>query len=887
MRWLIAGVLVCSFAIVACEDSGDSARVSDLEWPPNAAVYFDEYGIFHGDCATDVDCAMALGYFHARDRFGQMDLLRRQASGRLTDIVDKSVIEGLGLLEGLINTAARSRALFSSRDGRPAEEVVLENLDEARLPEIEAYAVGVNQWLEDVRNGVNGATWPAEFSGGIIDYQPEDAPPWEPTDTFSIFFILVEQLTNSEQAQLAMATAREEIGDNDRFLDLWSLEPIIKSPIIDPDTYPWPDTASLATKQTNPKNRDLARRARSAIASLHKELSENDVLGRLFPATQIVQGDIGSNNWVLGGSKTANGNTFLSNDPHLQLAQPPIWYIAHMDAKTNGSGNIHAAGVTLAGIPHAVMGQNENIAWGATNTGLDFADVYIEELVKDDNGEPIGVMIDGEVQEFTRVDFTMGFNDGSSETRELLFVPQHGTVRTLDAENNIAITLRWTGNDMDTDGNLVGLMTASSVEEARVVLTNVTSIGQNWVVIDNQGSFGWFPYNRIPKRTWAENLDMDDSSEPFPWMPLPGTGEYEWNEYFDYPELPQAFNRENGWIATANSDHTGAAFDGNPTNDGFAPQQTDQVAAGYRTARIVELIEETDEHTRATNEALISDVQSKIGRDMVPKILEIANDGETSLDANGMKIVNALTAWSITGTFTCPTGLDGSDPVMSPLADAAEVEESSGCTAWHQAILEIDTALARDESTTSFPSFVTYFSIMDTSRLKAGDTYWDDVTTGGPPETKFDIIGAALNTAGSVLVDRLGTDETEWPWGRVHGFRTTHLLSSLSSLLFGPFNNPPGNEDFFANDGGLMTVDVANPSSEEFLHSSGPSTRFQCEGSQPIQCTIQLPGGQSEHRESPNYDSLLGLWLDNEPVDLIFDIERAANEAVETFDFRN
>jgi acyl-homoserine lactone acylase PvdQ len=332
-------------------------------------------------------------------------------------------------------------------------------------------------------------------------------------------------------------------------------------------------------------------------------------------------------------------------------------------------------------------------------------------------------------------------------------------------------------------------------------------------------------------------------------------------------------------LATANSDHTGASFDGNPTNDGFAPQQTDNIADGYRTARIVELIEDTDEHTPETNQALISDVLSMIGRDMVPEILEIANDDMTTLSPEAQKVVIALTAWN----YTCPTGLDGSDPVMSPLASAAEVEESSGCTAWHQLIRDIDDALARDESTKSFPSFVTYFSIMDPSRLKAGDVYWDDVTTTPAIETKHDIIGAALDTAGSALVAELGDDETAWPWGRKHGFRLTSLLSSLSSL-FNEFNNPPGDEDFFANDGGLFTVDVANPNSEG-VHSSGPSTRFQCEGLEPVQCTIQLPGGQSAHIDSDHYDDLLPLWLDNVPIDLVFDIDEAARQAVETVAF--
>jgi len=851
-----------------------------LTWPPDASVYFDQYGVFHADCETDEDCAMALGYYHARDRFVQMDLQRRLSTGRLASVVNKAVVESAGLLEPLINTATSNRALYSTRDGTPVEKALVDGTDERTLRVFQAYAVGVNRWLDDVRNERNGAIWPEEFGSILLDYDPEDAPDWTPEDSFATVLTLVGNLTNDEGTQLAAEQARQQIGDNDRYLDLWSLEPIKKSPVLEVGTYPPQMASNAVSKRKKSARAAIYQRAQKAIAAQKAELETSTGIRKLFPTAESVGADIGSNNWVLGPSKTANGTTFLSNDPHLGLSQPAVWYIAHLDSKTNGSGTLRTAGVTLAGIPTPVIGHNETIAWGATNTGLDFTDVYLEELAKNQEGEPIGVMFNGAVVEFVRVDFTLDFTDGSSETRELLFVPHHGPVRQIDAENDVAITLRWTGHDIDTDANyLLGMATATTVEEARSALESVTSLGQNWVVIDTQGNFGWFPYNRIPKRSWAENLDMDDPNEPFPWLPLPGsTDAYEWGPYFDYSELPQAFNRENGFLITANSDHTGAAFDGNPTNDGFAPQQTDNIAAGYRTARIVELIEATDEHTRATNEAAISDVVSMIGRDMVPPILAIANDPLTDLTANGQKIVNALTDWS----FTCETGLTGNDPVNSPPASAEEVKESSGCTAWHEVLREIDNALARDENTKSFPSFVTYFSIMDPSRLKAGDVYWDDVTTQGVVETKYDIIGEAFNDSGDTLVAEFGEDETAWPWGKKHGFRLEALLASLSSF-FNVYNNPPGDEDFFANRGGGLTVDVANSGSDG-IHGSGPSTRFQCEGTEPIQCTVQLPGGQSSHTSSDNYEDLLQLWLARTPIDLVFDIEQAKNEAVETFD---
>ena len=68
-------------------------------------------------------------------------------------------------------------------------------------------------------------------------------------------------------------------------------------------------------------------------------------------------------------------------------------------------------------------------------------------------------------------------------------------------------------------------------------MESISALGQSYVVIDDQGSFGWFPYSLVPKRTWAQNLDLSDPAAPFPWLPLLGTGAYEWVEFYDYEDL--------------------------------------------------------------------------------------------------------------------------------------------------------------------------------------------------------------------------------------------------------------------------------------------------------------------------------------------------------------
>ena len=881
MRRFALCLLVLGLSIIGCSSS-DSGTGVDLEWPPDATVYFDEYRVFNADCATDEDCAMALGYYHAFDRFVQMDIRRRFSTGRLADILLPP------LAVGRVDDFKDLRALFSTREGQPAEQFLYEQTSPKTKALLDAYAVGVNQWIADVRSGSNGATFPREFTHGLFDYGPEDVPAWTPQDSVAAVLALIESLTNDESAQVNAGNAREDIGDDLKFSDLWSRRPLEESSILPTDWQP-PPPPDASEKSRNalafprPKLRD-----RLNIAPVLRQL--HDKLERTLDLRQMILGpgdrgvEIGSNNWVVSPSLTTAGNSLLSNDPHLGMSQPATWYLAHIDATTNGNGEIHAAGSTFAGLPWVIVGQNASIAWGLTTTVMDFSDVYIETLAKDGDGNPTGVMFNGAEVPFTRVPFTITFSDGSTQDEELLFVPHHGAVRSIDSDNNTAITLRWTGNDVDTDINfLTELVRSTTVAEARVALENITSIGQNVVVIDPENNIGWFPYNRLPKRNWATNLAGDAP----PWLPLDGGGAYEWDDYFALEELPQALNPESGYIATANNDMTGSLFDGDPTTlpngDPHPPYQV-EAAAGFRHSQIVNLIKDVgDQHTRETMDRIVSDVYSLIGERMVPGILAIANDPSTMPSFEGQKVIYALEDWD----FTCPTGLDGTNSEMSPLVDdQAELTAASGCMAFHALLNELRFHIEKNENAPGGrkPSFATYYSIVDPTQLAAGDIYWDDPITMPPEvETKYGVMFESLETAGNFLVEELGSDETQWAWGRLHGLR---LSSDLSTFSIFDYDNPAPGDPLFANDGGLFTVDVANPGTDNFVQTAGPSTRFVCEAStNGPTCTIQLPGGQSGDINSPHYEDLLFPYLANQPMPLVFDIVEAQANAEETINF--
>jgi penicillin amidase len=782
------------------------------------------------------------------------------------------------------------RALFSTRNGQPTEDYLYDQSSVRTKALLDAYTVGVNKWIDDMKAGVNGAKFPREFEHPALEYSPEAVPPWTPQDSVATILALAEFLTNDETRQAGAGLAREEIQDDEKFVDLWGPRPLEDSAILPLDWMP-PSPSRAAQKLrvppmlARPTIRER-RNVRPALENLNAKLDRLESLRAMILGPRASADEVGSNNWVVGPSLTTNGRALLSNDPHLGMTQPPYWYLVNLDAKTNGSGDIHAAGITFAGLPWVLIGQNETIAWGATTANTDNSDVYIETLTADGSG----VVFEGEDVPFTRGNFTLVFSDGTTEDREFLIVPQHGPVRELDVDNGTAITLRWTGSDIDTDINFFpDLAVASNLEEARQAITNSTTIGQNWVVVDSENNIGWYPYQRIPKRLWANN---DLSTDGVPWLPLDGGGDYEWgdfDEYYKLEELPQATNPDAGYIATANNDMTGALFDGDPTtlpSGAFQPPYQVNVAVGFRHARIVELIEQIgDQHSRATMDQIISDVHSLIGERMVEKMLEIATDDQTSPGVNGLKIISALQSWDL----QCPTGLQGpySDTALS--TDSGELVSSSGCTAFHALFIELRARIEANENAPGerAPSFAMYNSVVNPDLLAVApdrkDIYWDDPKTP-EVETKFEVMSDALQAAGEFLDGELGSDETQWAWGRLHGLQ---LSSDLASFGIFAYDNPTPNQPLFANDGGLFTVDVANTGRTDFVQTAGPSMRFVCEASPSgPSCTIQLPGGQSSDIESPFYEDLLFPYLANEPMPLVFDIAEAAANAEQTINFQ-
>ena len=870
MRWLWLAVLALAF--VGCDDDessatsadtgatadgtvtpdgGDSSDMGagedpDMAAPPEGSILvpglsgtvdvrFDDYGILHLKCAVEADCMAVQGYYHAAHRFVQMDVGRRFPSGRLTELVGAIVLD----------TDKGTRHTISTRDGGSVAQQLWDGADARSKAGIEAYTRGVNAWLDDLRNDRNGAKLPDEYTFNLIA-DPPRLDDWQPTDSINATLLVVRQLTDSSGDDLFRGAMFAALPPEQAF-DLFGLMPPSRSTVL-----PREDDDSASAPAEWWRLIDAHRRLQPAKDAL---LAAARNAGPRAPMADV---DFGSNNWVVSPTKTANGAALLSNDPHLGISTPPVWYLVNIES----DDGLRVSGASMPGLPAVVIGQNDHLAWGFTTTFFDTADVYIEELSDDGTG----VVFGGETVPFIEREETFDSHDAGQLSDTFRYVPHHGPVLSVDEEAGVAVTMRWAAQEADTDVNyLAALASATTVAEARDAVRNLTTVGQNVVVADRAGSIGWFPYNRVPSRPWA-SMDLPS------FLPVPGDGSAEWDGFVDYDDLPQAVDPPAGYLATANNDMTGAQWDGDPANEGQAALQ-ESTALGYRHERIIERLAATDQHTVETMNDIMSDVHSLAGERLVPHLLE-ATDG-VELGEAGARARAALASWD----FTCPSGLDGVDPEnANPVDDDDVSAASTGCMVFHAVLPRIRRGAFGDElfaagvgEGTAVPGYRPLYNLLlRPVDMATGEAWWDDVSTEDAVETRSDIIAEAMRGAGTWLSAQYGDDSDAWRWGREH-----------TVTLRAPLFSDAGVEDYdhgpFVNDGGFYTVDVANPSatnSDGYFHRSGPSMRFACEApaDTPVRCTIQLPGGQRHFRDSPHYDDLLQKWLANEPVPLRADV---------------
>jgi penicillin amidase len=269
----------------------------------------------------------------------------------------------------------------------------------------------------------------------------------------------------------------------------------------------------------------------------------------LFPARGLVDGNPGSNAWTISGRHTASGKPLLSNDMHLGYSLPGIWYMMHLE-----SPGLHVAGVSLPGVPGVIVGHNRRIAWGITNLHFDVQDLYIEKI-DDRTGR---YAFRGQVEQ-ARAEREIIRVKGKPDVEMAMWVTRHGPI--VIAEGDQRLALRWTAAERGLlQFPFIDVDRAQNWEQFQTALKRLPGPGSNIVYADVDGNIGYHAAGMLPKRrNYRGDVPVDGSS-----------GNFEWEGYIPFEELPAVFNPPGGMIVTANQNPFPEKFP-YPLNGNFAP----------------------------------------------------------------------------------------------------------------------------------------------------------------------------------------------------------------------------------------------------------------------------------------------------------------------------
>jgi Protein related to penicillin acylase len=335
----------------------------------SVTVRRDDRDIPYIEAKSDADLYFAQGYVTASDRLWQMDLLRRVARGQTAEIFGKATLE----------EDKRWRTLGFSRI---AEESLQYISPEGRAA-LENYARGVNAYIATL----DDKTLPVEFR--ILQYKPTE---WKTSDPVVIGKILSDALSSTWRQDLLRAALQSL--PEDKFADL-------PNQVTPYDVVLYGKDAPAGKKATVEMSKPKLNTTSASLLSVSDWLATRDIeeirKSSLERVGLYAEDLAASNNWVISGSRTADGKPLLANDPHLQPTAPGIWYLTHLS-----SPGMRVSGVTVPGVPGIILGHNQSIAWGATNVGPDVQDVYLETFNSPEN---IKRQLDGKRLSFVKKKF--------------------------------------------------------------------------------------------------------------------------------------------------------------------------------------------------------------------------------------------------------------------------------------------------------------------------------------------------------------------------------------------------------------------------------------------------------------------------------------------------
>lgn len=760
-------------------------------------ILTDRWGINHIYARNEADLFFAQGYAAAKDRLFQFEMWRRQATG--------TVAEMLGPRELTRDRGARLHLFRGDLDdelGRyhPRGKLI-----------IEAYVRGVNAYIAETER--TPALLPLEFR--MLGITPGR---WTPAVVISRHQALAGNVGAEVQRLRAIkassvATVRDLHyfqGGDPRF----ELDPAI-DPAVVPDDVLAVYSAFRGSITFQPE--DVIPEFRGGAPPAAADGLAPDPAG---PAALDADPlDIGSNNWVVSGSRTFGTRPIMANDPHRVISAPSLRYWVHLVAP---GWNVIGGGEPI--LPGVSIGHNEHGAWGLTIFGQDTEDLYVYDT---NPANPHEYRYRGAWEPMRVITDTIPVKGRQPERVELKYT-RHGPVLYEDRANRKAYALRAAWLEPGAAPYLASLRMnqARSWEEFRAATAHNRMPSENMVWADRDGTIGWQAAGIQPiRRGWSGVL------------PVPGDGRYEWDGYLPITSLPHEVNPARGFIATANNFLLPPDY---PYQDLLHVTWSD----GFRASRIAEVLESGRKFSVAEMMRLQNDDLSIVARALTPLLRPVPLANAASARARDL-----LAGW---------------DFVLDRDSTAAGVYAM-----WQRRLF----ANARDVMVPAAIRKAGGAGLLSTTRLINWLQSPDGRAGADPVAGRDALVARSLDEAVAELTRRFGTDMTAWRYGqeKYHHALITHPLAAVvneatrARLVVGPLPrggdgstvSATGNGDNQTAGGSLKII----ADTEDWDNSVGLNTP-----------------GQSGDPDSAHYRDLFPLWARGQYFPLAY--SRAKVESV-------
>ncbi len=787
-RWLNAVIAMAALATVVWALSVPHGRLPPLGrlldpctgfWQNNAAtddiperltlpglrgkvtVVWDDGRVPHIFAENEEDLYRAQGFLTARDRLWQMEFLSRFAGGRLAEVIGPPALE---------------LDRFQRRLGLPwgAENFVKGIAADAAMSRtLAAYCDGVNAHVDSLKP----AAYPLEYK--ILGYAPSR---WTAFDIGLLLKYMAWDLTGFGR-ELSLTRARQALGQAATD-DLFPFFAPFQDPVI-PSGTTWDFAASAI-----PEGKAVAVSAPGSAAAA-------DPFGE----------PVGSNNWVVSGTKTKSGFPILCDDPHLQLTLPSIWYEVQLAAP-----GLNVRGVSMPGTPGVVIGFNEKIAWGVTNAGSDVLDFYA--MTFRDKGQAEYAWGDG-WRETTRRPEEIIVRGSGTVVEEVLYThlgpvpfpePWPGMPEWIPA----GAAMRWTGHDASGIMNaLHGLNRARGYGDFKAAIARFDSPAQNIAYAGSDGHVAIWHNGKFPLRARGQGRFLLDGSDP-------GS---EWAGWVPIEQVPHMEDPERGFVSSANQ---------SPTDGNYPHYLGWDYATFERGRRINELLKPAEGVTAADMARMQGDALSLRARTILPRLLSILEAAE--LAPAERERAGDLARWDFVYR-----------------ADTTEP------TVFSRFFVELYKAIWDDELEREGKLFqapaadVTMALILS----RPDSPYFDDVGTA-KKESLSTIVRRAFQRALEQLREKHGAFGPRWRWGQANPVTIGHL-GRMPGLGAAPL----------AVSGGRGIINAAS-------QGNGPSWRMVVELGPEVRAWGSLPGGSSGNPGSRFYDSGIADWAVGKAVELLF-----------------